>query len=62
MHLVISVRDPRVGDPLKIKIDEHLIQSSIFDVELNGNIDFSINQKTSVQESAKVSLFSHKEK
>ena len=46
-----------VGAPLKIKLAEHLIQSSIFDVKHDGNIDFSINQKTFVQELVKDSVF-----
>ena len=36
----------------KIKIDDPWIQSSIFNAD--GSIDFSINQKTSVQE---ISIF-----
>ena len=50
-----------VGDPLKIKIDEHLIESSIFNVKHDGNIDFLINQKTCVQEPVKVSVISRRD-
>lgn len=51
-----------LGSPLKIKIDEHLIKSSIFDVKHDGNIDFLINKKTFVQEVIQVSVFSRQEK
>ena len=51
-----------LGGPLITEIDEHLIQSSIFDEKHNGNIDFSINQKTFVQEQIKDSVFSRQEK
>ena len=49
------------GGPLKIKIADHVIQSSIFDVKHDGNIDFSINQKTFVQELVKDSVFSRQD-
>ena len=55
---IFTLGDYLVGGPLKIKIDEHLIQSSIFDVKHNDNIDFSINQKTFMQELVKDSVFS----
>ena len=42
-------------------MDEHLIQSSIFDVKHDGNIDFSINQKTFVQELVKDLVFSRQD-
>ena len=50
-----------VGGPLKIKIAEHVIQRSIFNVKHDGNIDFSINQKTFVQELVKDSGISRQE-
>ena len=46
-----------VGGFLKIKIDAHLIQGTIFNVENDGDIDFSINRKTGVQEPIKDSFF-----
>ena len=36
-------------------------QASIFDVKQNGNIDFSINQKTFVQKLVKDSFFSRQD-
>ena len=45
-----------VGGPLKIKI-----QSNIFDVKHDGNIDFSINRKTFLQELVKDSFFSRQD-
>ena len=46
---------------LKIKFDDPLIHSSIFHVENDGSIDFSINQKIAVQESVKVSVLSRRD-
>ena len=43
---------------LKIKMHDPEIQSSIFNVENDGGIDFSINQKTSMQEPGKVLVLS----
>ena len=45
-----------------MKMNYPEIQSSIFNVKNDGGIDFSINQKTSVQESVKVLFFSCQEK
>ena len=39
-----------LGGSLKIKMRDPGIQSSIFNAENDGSIDFSINRKTSVQE------------
>ena len=60
--LKIESQDYWLGGSLKTKMRDPGIQSSIFNVENDGSIEFSINQKTSVQESAKVSLFSRQEK
>ena len=45
-----------------MKIDDPGMQRSIFKVKHVGSIDFSINQKTTVQEPSKVSVFSRQEK
>ena len=47
---------------MKIKIADGWIQRSILRVKHDGSINFLINQKTSVQEPVKVSVFSHQEK
>ena len=41
----------------KLKMVEHLIRYNHFNVKHDGNIDFSFNQKTGVQELVKVSVF-----
>ena len=46
----ISLNTFTLGGSLKIKMHDPDIQSNIFNVENDGGIDFSINQKTSVQE------------
>ena len=38
-----------------------MIQGTIFNVENDGNIDFSINRKTCVQEPVKDSVFSRRD-
>ena len=44
-----------------IKIAAHLIQSTVFHLENDGNIDFLINRKTGVQEPVKDSGFSRRD-
>ena len=51
-----------LGDSLEIKMADGGIQRSTFIVKHDGSIDFSINQKISVQEPGKVSFFSRQEK
>ena len=51
----------RLGGSLKIKMADSGIQGSTFIVKHNGSIDFSINEKISVQEPGKVSVFSRQD-
>ena len=57
-----SIVGRALGGFLKLKKADHLIQGTIFNLENDGSIDFSINRKTSVQESVKVLVFSRQEK
>ena len=55
---IVARLDSRLGSPLKIKIPDGGIQRSTF----IAKHDFSINQKISVQEPCKVSIFSCQDK
>ena len=46
----ISLNTFTLGGSLKIKMHDPEIQSSIFNVENDVSIDFSINRETAVQE------------
>ena len=51
--IVLPLDDYLVGGSSKVQMDDPGIQRSIFKAKHDGSIDYSINQKTSVQDSSK---------
>ena len=49
-RVCLVVKKPGLGGSLEIKMADDGTQSSIFILKHNGSIDFSINQKTTMQE------------
>ena len=61
LEIIHYIRHCRLGCTLNIKMTDHFIRCDDFIAKHDGSIDFSINQKISVQELGKVSVFSNQD-